>query len=129
LSSQGKPSRLAEEMRRLAKITDALGIVVSELRLREQIARNEITSLNSELEQAWLTEQHLCSLNDHLCAQINELCANADQQPKMPHASGWEGLDLASKIFILAMKIQAINWEENREERNRNITVDGGLLV
>jgi hypothetical protein len=40
-----------------------------------------------------------------------------------------EGLDLASKIFILAMKIQDINQEENREVRNRNITVDGGLLV
>jgi hypothetical protein len=42
-----------------------------------------------------------------------------------------EGLDLALKIIILAMKIQDINQEENREERNRstNITVDGGLLV
>jgi hypothetical protein len=42
-----------------------------------------------------------------------------------------EGLDLASKIFILAMKIQDINWEENMEERNRskNITADRSLLV
>ena len=27
-----------------------------------------------------------------------------------------EGLDLASKIFILAMKIQEINWEEKGEQ-------------
>jgi hypothetical protein len=43
-----------------------------------------------------------------------------------------EGLDLASKIFILAMKIQDINREENREERNhrsKNIIVDGSLLM
>jgi hypothetical protein len=44
----------------------------------------------------------------------------------------WKGLDLVSKIFILAMKIQDINWEENREERNhrsKNIIVDRSLLV
>jgi hypothetical protein len=43
-----------------------------------------------------------------------------------------EGFDLASKIFILAMKIQDINREENREERNhrsKNIIVDGSLLM
>jgi hypothetical protein len=49
--------------------------------------------------------------------------------PRCPMPADREGLDLASKIFILAMKIQDINQEENREVRNRNITVDGGLLV
>jgi hypothetical protein len=43
-----------------------------------------------------------------------------------------EGLDLVLKIFIMAMKNQDINREENREERNhrsKNIIVTGSLLV
>jgi hypothetical protein len=41
------------------------------------------------------------------------------------------GLDLVLKIVILAMKLQDINQEKNREERNRskNITVGGSLLM
>ncbi len=64
-----------------------------------------------------MTEQHLCSLNDHLHAQINELHANADTSNLRCHmpADG-EGLDLALKIFILAIKIKDINWEEKGEQ-------------
>ncbi len=65
-----------------------------------------------------MTEQHLCSLNDHLRAQINELGANADQisNPRCHMPVDGEGLDLSLKIFILAMKIQDINWEEKGEQ-------------
>jgi hypothetical protein len=51
----------------------------------------EIANFNSKLDQAWLTEQHLCSLIDHLCAQIDGLRANA-VQPKMHNGSGWGGI-------------------------------------
>ncbi len=77
---------LAEANHCLAAAIEALGIVVSELHLHEQIARNqnerENSNLNSELDQVWLNEQHLCPLIDHLRSQINGLRANA-VQPEM----------------------------------------------
>jgi hypothetical protein len=83
---------LVEENRRLAAAIEALGVVVSELGLCEEITRNEtereIPNLTSKLDQAWSSEQHLCSLIDHLEAQINGLCANAVHL-KMHNADGW----------------------------------------
>jgi hypothetical protein len=80
------------EKNRLATAIEALDIVVSELHIHRQIARNqnerEIANLNSKLDQAWLTEQHPCSLIDHLRAQSNGLNANT-VQPKMHNGSVW----------------------------------------
>jgi hypothetical protein len=83
---------LVEENRCLADAIEALGVVVSELGLRKEITRNdserEIANLISKLDQAWLSEQHLCSLIDHLEAQINGLRANAVLL-EMHNANGW----------------------------------------
>jgi hypothetical protein len=72
---------LVRENRCLAAAIEALGVVISELGLREEITRNETeretANLTSKLDQEWSTEQHLCSLIDHLRAQINGLRANA----------------------------------------------------
>jgi hypothetical protein len=57
---------LVKENRHLAAAIEALGVVVSELGLREEITRNEtereIENLTSKLDQAWSSEQHLCSI-------------------------------------------------------------------
>jgi hypothetical protein len=89
---------LARKNHRLATAIEALGIVVSELHLREQIARNqnerEIANLNFKLDQAWLTEQHLCSLIDHLRAQIDGYML-MQSNPRFTLVVDGEGLDLA----------------------------------
>jgi hypothetical protein len=83
---------LVDENHHLATAIEALGIVVSELGLREEITRKEtereIANLTSKLDQAWSSEQHLCSLIDHLEAQINGLHAIAVHL-KMHNADGW----------------------------------------
>ncbi len=83
---------LVKENRPLAAAIEALGVIVSELGLREEITRNEtereIINLTSKLDQMWSTEQHLCSLIDHLEAQMNGLRASAVHL-EMHNANGW----------------------------------------
>ncbi len=81
---------LVEENRRLVTQSLSLGIIVSELIHRKKITRDEterrIADLTSELDQASLIEQHLCSLIDQLNAQIHRL---QPVQLEVNNADGW----------------------------------------